>query len=251
MCRLLGYVTRTPTTLVELLSEADLFEFTELSCKHGDGWGAAWATDAGVEIVKAPDAARASGAFGRHVHEHVADLGIVHLRWATLGLAVAPENTHPFTDGAIAFAHNGSIKPPSSLDELIPVDMRRLRLGTTDSERYFLAAIADARRTNPADGLAATVERIAATCEFSSLNAMIATADELVAVCCYDPAAEEKEDEPDYYHVGFRVTPDAVIVSSSGWGSDWTSLANGEILVVKRDSLDVSVGLIADARVTR
>jgi len=251
MCRLLGYVTRTPTTLVELLSEADLFEFTELSCKHGDGWGAAWATDAGVEIVKAPDAARASGAFGRHVHEHVADLGIVHLRWATLGLAVAPENTHPFTDGAIAFAHNGSIKPPSSLDELIPVDMRRLRLGTTDSERYFLAAIADARHTNPADGLAATVERIAATCEFSSLNAMIATADELVAVCCYDPAAEEKEDEPDYYHVGFRVTPDAVIVSSSGWGSDWTSLENGEILVVKRDSLDVSVGLIADARVTR
>jgi predicted glutamine amidotransferase len=251
MCRLLGYVTRTPTALAELLGEADLFEFTELSCKHGDGWGAAWATDTGVEVVKAPDAARMSSAFGRHVHEHVADLGIVHLRWATLGLRVAPENTHPFTDGTIAFAHNGSIKPPSSLDELIPGDMRRLRLGTTDSERYFLATIADARRTNPADDLAATVERIAATCEFSSLNAMIATADELIAVCCYDPAAEEKEDEPDYYHLGYRVTPDVVIVSSSGWGADWTSLENGEILTVKRDTLDVSVGLITDARVTR
>jgi predicted glutamine amidotransferase len=250
MCRLLGYVTRTPTALAELLGEADLFEFTELSCKHGDGWGAAWATDTGVEVVKAPDAARTSSAFRRHVHEHAADLGVVHLRWATLGLRVALENTHPFTDGTIAFAHNGSVKPPSSLDDLIPGDMRRLRLGTTDSERYFLATVAEARRANPADGLAATVERIAAACEFSSLNAMIATADELIAVCCYDPAAEEKEDEPDYYHLGYRVTPGAVIVSSSGWGADWTSLENGEILVVKRDTLDVSVGLMTDARVT-
>src|ERR1700758_2659147 len=65
MCRLLGYVTRTPATLADLLGEADLFEFTELSCKHGDGWGAAWATDTGVEVVKAPDAARVSSAVGR------------------------------------------------------------------------------------------------------------------------------------------------------------------------------------------
>ncbi|MDQ1553083.1 MAG: hypothetical protein QOK46_161, partial [Microbacteriaceae bacterium] len=31
MCRLLGYVTRTPTTLAELLGEKELDEFTELS----------------------------------------------------------------------------------------------------------------------------------------------------------------------------------------------------------------------------
>ena len=260
MCRLLGYVTRTPAALAELLGEQDLFEFTELSCKHGDGWGAAWATDTGVEVVKAPDVARTSGAFGQHVHDHVADLGLVHLRWATLGLPIAPENTHPFTDGTIAFAHNGSVDSHSSLDALIPGDLRRLRAGSTDSERYFLAALAEERRGNQlypgcrgslADSVAATVERIAASHSFTSLNAMIATPDELIAVCCYDPVAEEKEEEPDYYHLGYRVTPGAVIVSSSGWGAEWSSLENGQILVVQRDTLDVSVGWIADARMTR
>src|SRR5215469_4675650 len=148
MCRLLGYVTSTPTTLADLLGEAGLFEFTELSCKHGDGWGAAWATDTGIEVVKAPDAARTSSAFERHVYEHVADLGIVHLRWATLGLEVAPENTHPFTDGTIAFAHNGSINSPSSLDALVPDDLQERRMGSTDSERYFLAVLAEEMREN-------------------------------------------------------------------------------------------------------
>jgi predicted glutamine amidotransferase len=251
MCRLLGHVTRTPTTLAGLLGEADLFEFTELSCKHGDGWGAAWATDAGVEVVKAPDAARTSNAFAQHAHGHAADLGLVHLRWATLGLGVAPENTHPFTDGTIAFAHNGSIQPPASLDALIPGDLQRRRRGDTDSERYFLATLAEARRTNPAGGLAATVGRITASQTFSSLNAMIATPDELIAVCRYDPVAQEKEDEPDYYHLRYRVTPGAVVVSSSGWGAGWTSLENGEILTVRRDTLDVSVRLVTDVRVAR
>ena len=259
MCRLLGYVTRTPAALAELLGEEDLFEFTELSCKHGDGWGAAWATDTGVEVVKAPDAARMSSAFGRHVYEHAGDLGIVHLRWATLGLEVAPENTHPFTDGTVAFAHNGSIDSSSSLDALIPADLRRLRMGSTDSERYFLAVLAEVMSENQlypndrgrlAASVAAAVERIAASQAFTSLNAMIATPDELIAVCCYDPVAEEKEEEPDYYHLGYRVTPGAVIVSSSGWGTGWSPLENGQILVVRRDTLDVSVGWIADARMT-
>jgi predicted glutamine amidotransferase len=259
MCRLLGYVTRTPVALAELLGEEDLFEFTELSCKHGDGWGVAWATDTGVEVVKAPDAARMSSAFGRHVYEHVGDLGIVHLRWATLGLEVALENTHPFTDGTVAFAHNGSIDSSESLDALIPANLQRLRMGSTDSERYFLAVLAEVMRGNRrypngqgtlAASVAATVERIAASHVFTSLNAMIATPDELIAVCCYDPVAEEKEEEPDYYHLGYRVTPGAVIVSSSGWGAEWSSLENGQILVVQRDTLDVSVGWIADARMT-
>lgn len=251
MCRLLGHVTRTPTALADLLGEADLFEFTELSCKHGDGWGFASATDAGVEVVKAPDAARTSDAFAQYAHTHTADLGLVHLRWATLGLGVVPENTHPFTDGTMAFAHNGSIQPPSSLDAVIPGDLQRLRMGDTDSERYFLATLAEARRTNPADGLAGTIQRITASQSFSSLNAMIATPEELIAVCCYDPVAQEKEEEPDYYHLCYRATPGAVVVSSSGWGAGWISLQNGEMLIVRRDTLDVSVRLITDAWVGR
>ncbi|MDT4972480.1 MAG: hypothetical protein QOG22_2623 [Pseudonocardiales bacterium] len=255
MCRLLGHVTHTPTTLAGLLGEANLHQFTELSCKHGDGWGFASATDAGVQVVKAPGAARTSDVFGCQAHTNATDLGLVHLRWATLGLSVVPENTHPFTDGTIAFAHNGSVAPPSALDALISDELRPLRRGDTDSERYFLATLANARRTNPVEGLAATVARITESYEFSSLNAMIATPEELIAVCRYDPIAQEKEDEPDYYHLRIRATPDSVVVSStgwgSGWGSGWTPLENGEILVIRRGTLDVSVLSVTDAQAAR
>jgi hypothetical protein len=41
------------------------------------------------------------------------------------------------------------------------------------------------------------------------------------------------------------------VVASSGWGRDWAELADGEMLVVRRGSLDVSVtpidGLVAAA----
>ncbi|MDQ1549330.1 MAG: hypothetical protein QOD27_988 [Microbacteriaceae bacterium] len=256
MCRLLGYVTRTPTTLAELLGEKELDEFTELSLKHADGWGMAWATENGVEVTKSPDAARSSALFGRTAHEHLADLGMIHLRWATLGLNVVPENTHPFTDGTIAFAHNGSVKPPSSLDALVPADFAALRHGTTDSERYFLAVLARMREApsqgaDPASALAETVSLIASTLEFSSLNAMIATPTELIAVSQFDPIAEAREAEPQYYQLRYRVGPDSVIVASSGWGTGWQVVGNGEMLIVDRTTLAVSVRAIADVSASR
>jgi predicted glutamine amidotransferase len=251
MCRLLGFVTRTPTTLADLLGESELQEFTELSRKHADGWGIAWPTHDGVEVTKAPDAARTSSLFARVSHEHVTDLGLVHLRWATLGLNVVPENTHPFSDGSLAFAHNGSIKPPSSLDELIPDDIMALRKGTTDSERYFLAVLAQARKSNPALALAETVNRIASSLEFSSLNAMIATNTQLIAVSRFDPVAEAKESEPDYYQLRYRVTPNAVLVASNGWGAGWNTVQNGEMIVVDRNTLTVSVSQLSEVDVVR
>jgi predicted glutamine amidotransferase len=241
MCRLLGYVSRTPTTLAELLGEADLQEFTELSRKHADGWGLAWPTEDGVEVVKAPDAARTSALFKRMSHERRSDLALAHLRWATLGLNVLPENTHPFSDGSIAFAHNGSVKPPASLDALIPADLMGLRQGTTDSERYFLAVLARARETNPATALAEVMSIIASSLQFSSLNAMLATHTQLIVASRFDPVAEAKEAEPHYYQVRYRVTPDAVLIASSGWGDGWNTLQNGEMLVVDRGTLELSV----------
>ncbi|MDQ1545095.1 MAG: hypothetical protein QOK08_2733 [Actinomycetota bacterium] len=251
MCRLLGYVTRTPTTLAELLGEADLQEFAELSRKHADGWGLAWPENDGVEVAKSPDAARTSPLFARMSHEHVSDLGLMHLRWATLGLNVVAENTHPFTDGSIAFAHNGSIKPPESLDTLIPDDLKALRKGTTDSERYFLMLLDRARHTAPATALAETVNLIASSLKFSSLNAMVATSTQLVAVSRFDAIAEAKEAEPLYYQLRYRVTPNAVVVASSGWGDGWTILQNGEMLVVDRGTLDVSVSQLSEVNVVR
>jgi len=243
MCRLLGWATGRPTSLLDLLGEEDLYDFTELSCKHGDGWGLATAGPRGIDVHKEPDAARMSDAFAAWSAAGISDLGMVHLRWATLGLDVRVENTHPFALGRFAFAHNGSIAPPESVDRLVSPEAARLRTGDTDSERYFLAVLSRVLEgATPADALADTVTRLAEAGGASSLNCLLLTPDELYAVCRFDPAAKPHADEDDdYFQLRYRATEDAVVVASTGWGSDWAELGNGDLLVVRRGSLETSV----------
>ena len=242
MCRLLGWATRTPTTLLDLVGADDLATFSELSAKHGDGWGVARATESGVKVHKRADAARTSRAFARWARGYASDLGMAHLRWATMGLSVGIENTHPFTDGQVAFAHNGSVLSPSALDGLAAPDVSRLRRGTTDSERYFLALLTRLRSgAAPRDALRDTVDEIAGTLPFTSLNCLLLTPNELIAACHYDPAGDLEDKDPDYYRLRYRVTDDAVVVSSSGWGRDWQELANGDLLTIRRGSLETEV----------
>jgi predicted glutamine amidotransferase len=242
VCRLLGWATRTPTSLHRLLGHDDLVDFTELSGLHGDGWGLARAVAGGVEVRKRPDTARASDDFALWSRATRSDLGLVHLRRATLGLQVKAENTHPFTDGRLAFAHNGSVSPPPSLDVLLSPSAQGLRRGDTDSERYFLAVLSQLETgADPVDALRGAVAGITATASYTSLNCLLMTPDELYAVCFFDPGGHQADEAPDYYHLGYRMTDDAVVVASSGWGRGWRSLANGELLVVRRGSLEVTV----------
>lgn len=253
MCRLLGWASRVPTTLLDLVGEQDLDVLTELSRKHADGWGVARATGTGVTVHKRPDAAWDSRAFRLWARGHATDLGVAHLRRATMGLDVGIENTHPFTDGRLAFAHNGSVLTASSLDRLVTPEVARLRRGTTDSERCFLALLTRVRSgATPREALRDTVEEIAATSSFTSLNCLLLTPEELVAVCRFDPTVSQEGEGPEYYDLRYRVTDDAVVVSSTGWGSGWHDLANGEMLVARRGTLDSTViprtGLVGAGR---
>jgi predicted glutamine amidotransferase len=228
--------------LTDLLGPGDLADFTELSAKHGDGWGVARSTRRGVRVRKRPDSARTSAEFARWAGRRRADLGLAHLRWATLGLGVGPDNTHPFTDGRVAFAHNGSIRPPAALDALLSDRSQRRRQGTTDSERYFLAVAQRLRDgAAPEEALRGCADEIAATAGFTSLNCLLLTPETLYALCRYDPAGRWEDDDPSYYDLRYRVSSDAVVVASSGWGSDWRELANGDLLVVRRRTLDTTV----------
>ena len=249
MCRLLGWASRMPTTLADLLGEDDLGEFTELSAHHADGWGVARSTGRGVAVRKQPTAARTSRRFDRQARRRRGDLGLAHLRWATLGLSVGPENTHPFTDGRVAFAHNGSISPPAALDALVPGSTAGRRRGTTDSERYFLAVLARLRDgVAPAEALRSTADDIAATAEFTSLNCLLLTPESLYAFCRVNPHGPMEDDDPEYYTLRYRTAPDAVVVSSSGWGSGWSALGDGDLLVVRRRTLETF--LVAGAAAT-
>jgi predicted glutamine amidotransferase len=242
MCRLLGWATTGPTTLLDLVGADDLNTFTELSAKHSDGWGVARATETGVKVHKRADSARSSRAFARWARGYASDLGMAHLRRATMGLSVGIENTHPFTDGHVAFAHNGSVLTPAALDGLVDPDVARQRRGTTDSERYFLALLTRLRTgAAPREALRDTADEIAGTLPFTSLNCLLLTPEELIAVSRYDPAGNLEDEGPDYYRLRYRVTSDAVVVSSSGWGRDWQELANGDLLTVRRGTLETSV----------
>lgn len=245
MCRLLGWAARSPRPLADLLGRRDLKAFTALSRHHGDGWGVAWNTGRGLGVRKSPDAACRNRDFATWSREVPADLGMVHLRWATLGLDVHAGNTHPFAGHGMAFAHNGSIRPPSSLDGLIHPALRGGMEGETDSERYFRAVLSRAVEENGAvdprrmEGpLVRTVEAIAAGTDFSSLNCLLMTPERLYAVSRF---RDSEGRGPDYFHLRYRVTDDAVVVSSSGWGKGWQPLAEGHLLAVDRQTLELSV----------
>ena len=243
VCRLLGWTTRAPSTLSELLGADDLADFAELSTKHGDGWGVARSTRfRRVSVRKRADAARTSPEFASWARRRRSDSGIAHLRWATMGLGIGPDNTHPFTNGRVAFAHNGSIRPPAALDELLTDRSQRRRRGTTDSERYFLLVAQRLRDgASPAEALRTTADEIAATTPFTSLNCLLLTPDELYAFCRFDPHGDLEDKDPEYYDLRYRVSGDAVVVSSSGWGRGWQELGNGDLLVVRRRTLETSV----------
>ena len=244
MCRLLGSVSRTPLTVDAVLGDRR-DDFLGLARKHGDGWGHAWSTGADLHVRKDPGSALTSPQLAGLTRDQPALAAVTHLRWATLDLAVDTANTHPFTDGTVAFAHNGSVKPPQVLDTLVAPELAGERRGTTDSERYFLALRSRMRYEEPGTALVRTVEAIVHSgAVINSLNALLLTPDHLYAVCSYDPASD---DDPDYYPLLYRRIGDHVVVTSTGWTDSrgWSTVSNGQMLVVERGSLNTSLVPVA------
>lgn len=241
MCRMLGTVSKTPVTLDQVLGQ-ERDAFLALAAQHGDGWGHAWIGADRLEVRKRADSALVSRELAVLAAGQAAESALTHLRWATLGLSVRPANTHPFTSHGVAFAHNGSISPPEALEELVAPRLMQQCQGDTDSERYFLAVLSRlAEGATPAESLATTVADILASgATVHSLNCMLLTSEELLAVCCYDPGSY---DDPEYYPLLHRCTGTTVVVASTGWteSAGWSTLGNGQMMVVERGSLRTTI----------
>ena len=145
---------------------------------------------------------------------------------------MGPANTHPFTEGGYALAHNGHIAPIDRLEKLLSEDARSNLLGDTDSERYFrfvmqcIAACED-----EAAGVTRAIGVLHDEFPGSSLNALLLTPGRLYVVHVSSrtqapqrllgliesgqplPAGHATEE---YFAMAYRVTPDAVHVISSG-----------------------------------
>lgn len=251
MCRLLAYCSRSRTPLVHLVGAGGLRDFTALSAVHSDGWGVALWQDGHLQVEKSAQRADKDERYRQLIEASAADAGMVHLRWATPGLAVGTDNSHPFRRGDVTMAHNGAIHPQDRLGDLLPPAWERELTGSTDSERYFLKVMS---RLGPDDDLVAaiggTVADISRRFRPNSLNAVFLTPGALYAVCWYDPSnipaaailrrgyTGPPENLAGYFDLAYRATRDAVVVASSGWPQDgWTSMPNGSVLVVDRSTL--------------
>jgi len=151
MCRLLGYCSRGSSSVAGLLTEEGLRAFTELSAFHGDGWGMAWYNSDGPQVQKSARRALEEPDYARLAARPLGDLGLVHLRWATPGLGIGYDNSHPFRYGRYTFAHNGAVHPQDRLGEMLPAAWERRLAGATDSERYLLHIMWRRRRHRRGD----------------------------------------------------------------------------------------------------
>ena len=242
MCRLLGYVSSEPTSVLDVLGEEDFETFTSLTAVHGDGWGGAWHdADGNIRSVNSTGTAILDESYAELAAEPLGPSGLLHLRWATGGLPVCAENTHPFTDGEYAFAHNGNINPIPRLDALLTPSSRAKLRGTTDSERYFRLLLQGIEETgDESEGVTGTLALLSGEFPHCSLNALLLTPSALFAVHINSRAEsppralrrlfESEESMParhaaEYYAMDYRVTENAVHVISSGLdAAGWTPM---------------------------
>jgi predicted glutamine amidotransferase len=256
MCRLLGHCSLRSAPVASLLTEEGLRGFTALSAFHGDGWGMAWYNTDGPHVQKSTRRAQDEPDYSRLTHRALGDMGVVHLRWATPGLGVGYDNSHPFRYGPYTLAHNGAIHPQDRLGEMLPAEWERRLIGTTDSERYLLHIMwrLERRGGDVVAAIADTVASIGSRYAVNSLNAILLSPDKMYAVSWHDPAripeaelrrrgmASTPEEIAGYFHLAYRMTADAVVAASSGWPQPgWTMLPNQSVLVVDRATLEMSV----------
>lgn len=226
MCRLLGLVSTTPTTIPETLAGA-LPGFVELSGLHRDGWGLSWLDTTGPRTIHGLAPAREDATFAFALDAARSREILLHLRWATPGLPVVAENSHPFDDGVIAFAHNGAFSPASQLRQ----DLRDWNAwaprGTTDSEVYFAAVRHFGTTMSWPQAIRAAAARISADEARDqvqathpggpSLNCILLTGQSMFCYSQYDTTRLLAGLEPDYYEMWIRRDAGSVVVSSSNW----------------------------------
>ena len=243
MCRLMGYVSSSPESFGEVVGE-NLQEFIELSSVHCDGWGitALNRSDGQAQLVKAPEIARSSDNFKSALNNTNADGALMHFRWATSGLPVSEENTHPFTHDGYTFIHNGAIYPPSALEGLIAPKYKGAIIGQTDSERYFYFLLTEIDSLGLVEGVTSAVRKIKEHYDFSSINAMLMSDQFFITICEHDPARKPDWAVAGYYDLFYKSEQGQVVVASSGWDqAGWANLPNHHMLVVDRSTLKSQV----------
>jgi len=239
----MGYVSPNKTSFPAIVG--DYFsDFVALSSVHCDGWGLSTVDQSGSHIVlnRKVEAASASSTFDATVAKNVADGALLHLRWATKGIPISENNTHPFFYGDYSFIHNGSIFPPDVIAPFIDPKFKSLIVGESDSERYFYLVMTEIEKLGLVAGVKSALAIIKEHGDTTSLNCMLMNRDYFLTVSEHNTARKPDWAPDDYYEIKYLPTPQGVLFASSGWNQPgWTMLENHHAALVNRSSFEIEV----------
>jgi len=239
----MGYVSPNKTSFPAIVG--DYFsDFVALSSVHCDGWGISTVDQSGSHIVlnREVEAASASSTFDATVAKNVADGALLHLRWATKGIPISENNTHPFFYGDYSFIHNGSIFPPDVIAPFIDPKFKSLIVGESDSERYFYLVMTEIEKLGLVAGVKSALAIIKEHGDTTSLNCMLMNRDYFLTVSEHNTARKPDWAPDDYYEIKYLPTPEGVLFASSGWNQPgWTTLDNHHAALVNRSSFEIEV----------
>ncbi|MDO5627863.1 MAG: class II glutamine amidotransferase [Mobilicoccus sp.] len=262
MCRLLAYVSPSPSTFTDVIGVDQGAAFQWLARVHDDGWGTMWLDGGQVERQRTAEPGHTDAALTNALNGRRSRAGVAHLRLATGGLSVGQVNTHPFVAEGIGFAHNGSILPVTALRAKVSPARSAACEGTTDSELYF-ALIRDrwADGLPLAEAVTSVVAELRQEFPAASLNAMVLGAHELVVVRAsryaevptqhfiergiVDDDLPPAHDEA-YYDLRVRRGEDGSLAfASSGLDTTgWEELPQDSVTVVDLDSVTATTHLL-------
>jgi glutamine amidotransferase len=170
MCRWLAY--KGEPTYLESLISAPTHSLVAQSLRadegktttNGDGFGIGWYGHREIPGLYREIRPAWSDENLRSLCTQVrASVFFAHVR-ASTGTAIARANCHPFALGRFMFMHNGQVGNYAvvrrAMEMLIPDSLYPHRVGTTDSEALFLAALANGIEDDPVRAFAQTLNEI-------------------------------------------------------------------------------------------
>ena len=170
MCRFLAY-SGEPVFLSSLVSapahslvHQSLHAAEAKTGTNGDGFGIGWYGERAEPGLYREVRPAWSDENLRSLCEQVRSrLFFAHVR-ASTGTASTRANCHPFAHGRFLFMHNGQIggyaRLKRRIEAMIPDDLYAARLGATDSEAIFLAALAQGLAEDPLGAMARTLKAV-------------------------------------------------------------------------------------------
>jgi glutamine amidotransferase len=170
MCRFLAY-RGTPVFLADLvcaprhsLVHQSLHAAEAKTGTNGDGFGLGWYGERAEPGVYREIRPAWSDENLRSLCDQVRSrLFFAHVR-ASTGTSTTRANCHPFSHGRHLFMHNGQIggyaRIKRRLEATIPDELYESRVGTTDSEALFLAALANGLAENPVAAMAGVLKQV-------------------------------------------------------------------------------------------